>query len=357
MEIIVFTSIIVVFALYFFIDNIKTKITNGKTDHNELVKVRSEYYKIKKELESELDEKNKYIEELKKDTIELSNCIKDKDNLFEKLKNKNNETHEYISSLMSDYLTLQFDYSNKYLRKKKRPAFVEAKRINELKKITKNAINRLKLLEYKYEYLLQLFPELDLYFDGFENIQELKKIKSLDNFEENYDNTKYYLNEDEYRQLPAEQRDQLALDRYLNGKKSKWQIGRDYELFIGFEYSKDDWEVEYFGIDKKLEDMGRDLIAKKGMEIHIVQCKYWSKEKLIHEKHIYQLFGSAVHYKLSKTRDFKIIPVFVTNIQLSNKAKTAAKYLNVKYREEKELGNFPRIKCNINTVVSKIISG
>jgi len=119
---------------------------------------------------------------------------------------------------MSDYLTLQFDYSNKYLRTKKRPAFVEAKRINELKKITKKAINRLKLVEYKYEYLLQLFPELDLYFDGFENIQELKKIKSLDNLEENYDNTKYYLTKDEYRQMPAEHRDQLALDRYLSGK-------------------------------------------------------------------------------------------------------------------------------------------
>jgi len=102
-------------------------------------------------------------------------------------------------------------------------------------------------------------------------------------------------------------------------------------------------------MDKKLEDMGRDLIAKKGMEIHIVQCKYWSKKKLIHEKHIYQLFGSAVHYKLSKTRNFKIVPVFVTNIQLSNKAKDVAEFLKVRYREKKELGDFPRIKCNINT--------
>jgi len=46
------------------------------------------------------------------------------------------------------------------------------------------------------------------------------------------------------------------------------------------------WDVNYFGIDKQLEDMGRDLIATRENIVHIVQCKYWAHRKVIHEKHI-----------------------------------------------------------------------
>jgi hypothetical protein len=42
--------------------------------------------------------------------------------------------------------------------------------------------------------------------------------------------------------------------------------------------------------------MGRDLIVRRGTELRVIQCKYWSKEKTIHEKHIFQLFGSTLEY-------------------------------------------------------------
>ena len=83
------------------------------------------------------------------------------------------------------------------------------------------------------------------------------------------------------------ERNQLALDRYkASHKKSKWQIGRDYELYIGYRYSQSGYSVDYFGSYMGLEDLGRDLICKKGNKVLIVQCKYWSSKKEIHEKHI-----------------------------------------------------------------------
>ncbi len=63
--------------------------------------------------------------------------------------------------------------------------------------------------------------------------------------------------------------------------------------------------------------MGRDLIAKKGNIIHIIQCKYWAKHKQIHEKHITQLYGTTIAYGLSQNKEIKVVPVFLTNINFS----------------------------------------
>ena len=196
-----------------------------------------------------------------------------------------------------------------------------------------------------------------MYVDDIATIKELTNYSSLDELSETVDKTRYYLSREEYEELDEEERNQLALDRYVKADKSKWQIGRDYELFIGYEYDKDGWNVDYFGIDKQLEDMGRDLIAVKGNTVHVIQCKYWAQHKLIHEKHIAQLYGTTVQYMLGSNphdqlflfNDKAVIPVFVTNISLSETAKCFADYLNVKVIDNKDFGAFPRIKCNINT--------
>lgn len=79
-----------------------------------------------------------------------------------------------------------------------------------------------------------------------------------------YDPTRDYLSKEEYNSLSTVERNQLALDRYkASHKKSKWQIGRDYELYIGYRYSQSGYSVDYFGSYMGLEDLGRDLICKK----------------------------------------------------------------------------------------------
>jgi hypothetical protein len=276
---------------------------------------------------------------------EYKSLIRDKDDLFVELSKSTNSTLNKVTSLYSDFLLIQFNLSEQYLIAKKRPALAEAKRIRELKQESKFHIEQYRQMLYKYEILLQLFPELTDYVDDLNTIKELENKNNLEEIQENFDRVKNYVDKTEYELLSVDERNQLALDRYINGRKTKWQIGRDYELFCGYEYEKNNWKVEYIGIEKKLEDMGRDLIAYKNDEIHIVQCKYWSQKKLIHEKHIAQLYGTTIAYKIENGEMFNVKPVFITNIELSEKAKLFAKYLNV-IVIKKELKEFPRIKCN-----------
>lgn len=82
--------------------------------------------------------------------------------------------------------------------------------------------------------------------------------------------TRDYLSKEEYSALTVTERNQLALDRYKNShSKSKWQIGRDYELYVGYRYNQKGYIVEYFGSEKRLEDMGRDLLHLKAEKLSL----------------------------------------------------------------------------------------
>lgn len=156
---------------------------------------------------------------------------------------------------------------------------------------------------------------------------------------------------------------QKKLDWYW-GKpnKTNWQIGRDYERYIGYLYEQKGWDVYYHG-KKGYEDLGRDLICKKDESVEIVQCKYWSKEKTIHEMHIYYLFGTVVEYylenyghdedvqrlslfpELVKNRNVK--PKLVTTTEISPKAAQVAKVLGVVI-DTIPFQRYPSVKCNVS---------
>tara|TARA_R110002124_G_scaffold64985_2_gene177789 strand:- start:606563 stop:607747 length:1185 start_codon:yes stop_codon:yes gene_type:complete len=327
-----------------FIFNIFCKYKEGREAVVSLAKVRSDLYKSRSEMKGleKSDEKNKERIE------QLERAIYEKDGLYSSFESMEGLFFSKLSSLMADFKTIQYAISAKYLTTKKHPAHKEAQRIKELRKQTKEVIEHSKLAQYKYEYLFTLFPDLEMYVDSAEELDELNQFDDLNDLQNNSDRTKKYLSKDEYRALPEDERNQLALDRYIDNQKSKWEIGRDYELYIGYAYTSAGWDVEYFGIDKQLNDMGRDLIAKKDGVVHVIQCKYWAKRKLIHEKHIAQLYGTTIQYKLSGAKEKKVVPVFVTNITLSDTAKKFADYLNVKHVEKKDFESFPRIKCNVN---------
>lgn len=253
-----------------------------------------------------------------------------------------------ISALFSDFLLAEFEISSRYLEKKKHPAHLEAKRIRDLKRDYKVYIEQFRQMFYKYEYLLSIFPEIAEYAEDLESLKQLEDVKNLSSLENEFDRTQFYISKEEYFRLSLNERNQLALDRYIKGQKTKWQIGRDYELYCGLEYERHGWDVEFTGIEKRIEDLGRDLIARKNDTHHVVQCKYWSQEKKIHEKHITQLFGTTIEYSMNVPDNIKVIPVFITNIKLSDKAFEFAKKLGVDVTEGQLLQDFPRIKCNIN---------
>ena len=279
----------------------------------------------------------KEIEEREQANLEI------KDKLYEDLIKNGDGKYLRFATLMADHYTAQYHYTENALRHKRRPALKASAKIGELRIKTKEAIIFAKRMQYKYDDLFRLFPELELYVDDDESISNLTSVRNLEELKQSVDPSRQYLSRDEYLKLSENERNQLALDRYLTSQKSKWQIGRDYELFLGYQYYKDGYDIEYFGIEKQLSDLGRDLVVRKNGETHIVQCKFWSQQKTIHEKHIAQLYGTTIQYILANGN-----PIFVTNISLSPMAMEFAKYLNVIVFQNMPMGEFPRIKCNIN---------
>lgn len=251
--------------------------------------------------------------------------------------------------MIADYMTLEYDNSSKFLLEKARPAVKEAQRIQDLKIETRDLLAKYKVYEYQLAYLLKLYPTLDDVLDA-----EYDEVSHIDYKE--HDPTRDWLSNEEWKNLSDSRKNQLALDRYISSrKKSKWQVGRDYELYIGQYYENLGYSVEYFGIEKQLEDLGRDLIAKKDNKTLIIQCKCWSKHKNIHENSITQLFGTLTAYRAEHENLFEIVDgVLITTIELTDMAKKFAKLLNISVIENMPMQEFPRIKCNIGKTGEKI---
>ena len=214
---------------------------------------------------------------------------------------------------------------------------------------------------YKYEFLLSVFPELKESFDDESTLIHIKDTYSnLDDYNDNRDHVHDWLSDSEYRSMSVDERNQLALDRYKKRKKDNWEVGIDYELYIGYLLREGKspfdgrWRVVQYGEKKKLEDLGRDIIADRiGFDgkrtVYVIQCKRWSEQRIVHENAICQLFGTSVEYKI-KHRElllYDIVPVFITTTNLSPMAMEFAKQLGVKVMKI-PMGDYPMIKCNFN---------
>ena len=194
--------------------------------------------------------------------------------------------------------------------------------------------------ERQLDYLRSMFPIID---------EILESRPSYSSTISGQDPVREYLSTKEWNELSESQRNQRALDNYIKShKKTPWQVGRDYELYVAHKYSQQGYDVDPCGSYLKLEDMGRDLILKKDDQIRIVQCKYWSASKTINERFIFLLHGSVISYCIENnlSPDF-VKGIFVTNIALSPMAKKCAAFLGINILEKYPLGDFPRIKCNV----------
>lgn len=325
---------------------------NQKLEEPSIQKIASNIKKAQ-DLDAEIKSKERSIKlqsdsikELQNAKIELQSFVSEtKDIISEKI-----NAHPRFAGLMADFLTLHYEKSAAFLENKTRPAYVEAERIRELKQETREIIKDKKVLEYKLAYIEALFPNIvDIFDSDFERDEDF----DLET-DETTDRTRRFLSHEEYSNLSPKERNQLALDRYLEGRKSKWQIGRDYEMFIGQQFESSGFNVTYTGIIENIEDMGRDLICKKKDVTYVVQCKNWSQEKEIHEKHIFQLYGTVVLRQI-ETPCEKVVGVFVTTTELSSKARKIAEHLNIMIYTKIPLQDFPRIKCNINRTTGEKI--
>lgn len=286
------------------------------------------------------------IRELKKKKASISEEIEDFNDI---LKNRHLRFPQ-IAEIISQNITEHYDDAAHRLIFKSNPAYKAHDVVKSLSKETKEYTRELAELRLKLAYIEDMYPNInDLFEPGFNGEDDFELETK-----ENTDRVRLFLSPEEYRELSTTEKNQLALDRYVEQRKSKWQIGRDYEMYVGHKLEAEGYAVKYTGIIDNLEDMGRDLIAIKGGKALIVQCKNWSQEKTIHEKHVFQLYGTLVLYRLDNPM-FEAEGVFVTTTKLSDKARAVAKELDIEIVEQLPLGDFPRIKCNVNRTTGEKI--
>ncbi len=294
--------------------------------------------------------------------------LKSKERGLERIFQEKSMAFPWLSEAIAEYYRyIDFELAE-YLDTKSHPAYKKAELIREIAINNKILRKQLKITKNFVAYYENLFPWISEYVG--ENLDDLITAIKNEKDDEGYDPVLKFMLKSEYDSLPESERNQKALDRYVASRKKPWEIGRDYERYIGYLYEQKGYKVMYQGIEKGLEDLGRDLICTKNEKRLVIQCKYWASHKTIHEKHINQLFGTAVKYYLdlksssNNSQLLNLFPdsilkgeigaIFITSTKLSDTAKSFAEVLGIEVIEEKALEKYPIIKCNISNDGSKI---
>ena len=299
---------------------------------------------------------------------EVEDKIKTLTELHGKVNKDITKTFPFLAKVMADIKFAKAETLANWTSSRKYGVSKTSKEIlQDLKNEIKGYSYRATLAEAKLTYYENIAPVLEGLF--CEDIgEEIKQILPL----QDVDPASSWLSKEEYINLPENERNQRALDNYKKAKKTRRQIGRDYERYVGFQYERLGYTVEYKGILDGIEDLGRDLICVRANETLVIQCKYWSKDKTIHEKHINQLFGTYMKYMLEQQNgendmQSKVFDVFDlakmsnckacfwTKTKLSGTARAFADALKIELHENEEIGVYPMIKCNINRTTGEKI--
>ncbi|MEA1958504.1 MAG: hypothetical protein U9N44_02365 [Chloroflexota bacterium] len=305
------------------------------------------------------------FESRKKELIELAEEQLD-DTAVIQLANEKAKGFPWLAKAYDDYFKLQDMRLSDALEIKSHPARKAAEDVRQTAKERREAEKAARIADNLIKYCRFLAPWLDEYI-GMEAeeldtiIHEIhaaweKKEKELG------EEVKRRIGPSNYDALTPTEKLQRKLDWYWEKpNKTNWQIGKDYEDYIGYLYECKGWDV-YFHGRKGFEDLGRDLICKRDKCVEIIQCKYWSQEKTIHEKHIYYLFGTTVEYYIENfgrqedlqlslfpghIKERELTPKLVTTTDVSPKAEQVAEILGVVI-EKIPFGRYPSVKCNVS---------
>ena len=236
-----------------------------------------------------------------------------------------------------------------YLLSKSHPAKKASQIVQEEARRRREAEFAYKNTRAIIEYYENIAPFLLDYRDDIEEEKEDYILREYSE-EERDDPVTNFLTKEEFRKLPSVERNQMALDRFWQRPKPRWLIGRVYERYIGYLYEEKGYDVEYVGIFRGYEDLGRDLICGKQNDITVIQCKYWSQFRTIYEKHIFQFFGTVFQYR-DENPDKKVKAIFYTSTTLSELARRFANELHIDLNENFKFDQaYPSIKCNVSRI-------
>lgn len=312
---------------------------------------------------SQIDDIEQQLDTLLDQTKENLQQIREIESNIHKIVEEKTKGFPWLADAIAQYCQWRDLKIAEFLQHKLRPAIQSAERVREIAKEKRILEKKFRITRNLIRYYEALFPWLPEFIgEDVDYLIEQALTKKV-NEDSQDDPVKFYLTEGEYKSLTITERNQRALDRYWSKKKNSWEIGRDYERYIGYLYESEGYSVYYQGIEEGLEDLGRDLIAIRNGQQKVIQCKYWAKHKTIHEKHICQLFGTTLKYWLEHKQASKrsqmefwnasisqsqIKGVFVTSTNLSDVAKEFANELGVEVKEEFPFEKYPSIKCNIS---------
>jgi len=271
----------------------------------------------------------------------------------------------WLAKAYNDYFSLLDLKLAGYLQYKSHPALKSSELVKQISKERREAEEAARKAKYLLDYCMGLAPWLDEYV-GIEADELDKTIQEIhsawEQKEEEFEEEVKRRFGPKYEKLSPTQRLQRKLDWWWEKpNKTDWQIGREYERYIGYLYENKRWDVLYHG-KKGFEDLGRDLICKKGKKTEIIQCKRWAQQKEIHEKHIYYLFGTTVDYFLEHfgntevlrlgffpdlIKNTSVTPKLITTTNVSAKAKQVAEVLGVMI-ERVPFQTYPSVKCNVS---------
>jgi len=273
-----------------------------------------------------------------------------------------NETHLLRQSLkekssgfptlidaMKRYDEKKDEFLARYLQLKKHSSVKASEVLREEASRRREAESNYLHVKAIIDYYESIAPFLMDLKDDISETEEEIRYREFDREEES-DPATNYLTKEEYRTLNSADKSQLALDRYWKRPKSKRSIGRIYERYVGYLYEDQGYDVEYVGIFKGVEDLGRDLICRKDNETIVVQCKYWAQFRTIYEKHIFQFFGTVFQYK-DENSERHVRGIFYTTTQLSSLAHRFASQLGIEVKENFKFDeSYPSIKCNVSRI-------
>jgi uncharacterized membrane-anchored protein YhcB (DUF1043 family) len=339
-------------------------IVTARSNSQRANRERAERLKAQAEIRSkndELSELRKTHARTLKDVQLQYNKVLDHMRALDKIFSERKIQFPWLASAIADFHELEAERDANMLETKKHAATKAASIVREHGSKRRQAERQFRLMRYRAEYYEKLFPWITEYVG--DDVPDEAIVLSGYQVEPIDDPVRRWLTDAEYQRLSNSEKNQLALDRWKKTSKTRWEVGRDYERFIGYNYETLGYDVEFTGAIEGLQDMGRDLIAQRGSELRVIQCKYWSKNKTIHEKHIFQLFGSTLEYafRLGAFDDLKQLSLFggpikitgakavlYTSANISPVAKAAAKKLDVECNENIGVSDYPLIKCNIS---------
>jgi len=338
------------------LDKIK-QIDNIESRLNDLLEEIKSNLRYPQEIFDEyIKERKRSLEEKEKQLKRMENILQEDRKAIEILVKEKSQGFPWLAQAYTNYFHLQKLKEADYLEHKSHPAQVSAEKVREIAHERRIIEEKLRIAQGIINYYQDLFPFLEEFLGDIDeeilkkvlsrNIE--KPIKEVD--EIGVDPVRVYLSslsEEEYLKLSPAERNQLALDRYWSRSKSNWQLGRDYERYIGYIFEAKGYNVYYQGILEGLDDLGRDLICKKEEQTKIIQCKRWAQHKTIHEKHVNQLYGTVIKYTIDHPNE-KVGALLYTTTRLSDRAKDFANHLKIQFTEGFPLQKYPSIKCNIS---------